>query len=83
METTMNNEVCYFCGHTHFQETFVEQTYQVNGKYYLVQSIPARVCKSCGEAVFSLEVGEKIRKILHSEERVPHKTIEMEQYEYA
>lgn len=83
MQDHISHEVCYFCGNTSFEEKEVEQTYQINGKHYLVSSIPAHVCTNCGEPVFTLEVGERIRKILNAEVEALHHKVTIEQYEYA
>jgi YgiT-type zinc finger domain-containing protein len=59
----------------HYYETYLTD-------YYVVQGIPAKVCTSCGEPVFAIEVGEQIRKILNEEIAAPHTTIALEQYDF-
>jgi YgiT-type zinc finger domain-containing protein len=76
-------ETCYFCGNTAFTQQEIEQTFHIQGKYYLVRGIPARVCANCGESIFLPEVGEKIRVMLHAPEEAQQQTLIMEQYEYA
>jgi hypothetical protein len=39
----------------------------IDGKRVLVEGIPATVCARCGEATFSRETTERIRRMLHGE----------------
>ncbi len=35
---------CYVCGSTHFTETLVDEMFNINGQYVLVEAIPAKIC---------------------------------------
>ncbi len=67
-------------------ETFVEQkvTYslELDGKFILVEHVPARVYVETGERFFSPEVVERLQKIV-SEHRLPTRTIETPVFEFA
>ena len=67
-------------------ETFVEQkvTYslELEGKFVLVEHVPARVCVETGERFFSPEVVERLQRIV-SERRRPSRIIETPVFEFA
>ena len=67
-------------------ETFVEQkvTYslELEGKFVLVEHVPARVCVETGERFFSPEVVERLQKIV-SERSRPSRIIETPVFEFA
>jgi HTH-type transcriptional regulator / antitoxin MqsA len=54
----------------------------MNGNYVVVEHIPARVCKQCGEKVFSREVTEKVRSLLHGEQE-PVRRVEVDVFDLA
>lgn len=60
----------------------VSEIFQINGKLYLVEDIPATVCAQCGEIIFSRQTTEHIRTMLHSETK-PIKAVLMDVYSYA
>ena len=49
-------------------ETFVEQTLtyalEVDGKFYLIENVPARVCVETGEQLFSPETVERLQRLV-------------------
>jgi hypothetical protein len=49
----------------------------IEGRRVLVENIPAKVCERCGEATFSRQTTENIRKLAH-ETRQPVRTVPME-----
>ncbi len=57
---------CHVCGHTAARNEFVSEVFTIEGRRALVERIPARVCEHCGEAVFSRETTEQIRRMVHS-----------------
>ena len=67
------------------KETFVEQqvTYslELDGKFVLVEHVPARVCMETGERFFSPEVVERLQKII-LEHRKPIRTVETPVFEF-
>lgn len=71
---------CYVCGSTHFTETLVDEMFNINGKYVLVEAIPANICSQCGEVFFSSETAEKIRLKIYSQP--PNKSIPIDVFAY-
>jgi len=58
---------CHICGGTEARETLVKEIFQIGDKWVLVENIPAKVCSRCGEPVFSRQVTEDIRQMVHGE----------------
>lgn len=72
---------CTVC-HTHeSREELVEEIFQIDGKYVLVDRIPATVCVRCGEETFSRETTEKVRLLVHGQAK-PAKSIPLEVFEF-
>ena len=67
-ETMVNTEVTYTLHH--------------NGKLYVIEHVPTRVCMETGEQHFSPETVEHIQALIKSN-RKPDKVIEAPVYEYA
>jgi HTH-type transcriptional regulator/antitoxin MqsA len=72
---------CHVCGHTAAKSEFVSEVFNVEGRRVLVEHIPAQVCERCGEAVFSRETTEKIRRLVHDER--PSKTVALDVFALA
>ena len=54
---------------TNFQEetlieTKVNYTLEFDGKCFIIENIPARVCKETGDSFFSPEIVERIQEII-------------------
>lgn len=68
------------------KETIVEAkvTYTIehDGKFYIIEHVPARVCKETGEQFFSPETVEHLHALIKGN-RKPVKFIETPVYEYA
>ncbi len=73
---------CHVCGGTVARADFVSEVFFVNGRRVLVEHIPAQVCQRCGEATFSRETTEQVRKMLH-ENRPPVKTVPLDVFSLA
>lgn len=56
---------CSVCHHTAFNAEFVSEVFALNGRRVLVEHIPAQVCAHCGEATFTRETTEAIRRLIH------------------
>ncbi len=67
---------CHVCGATQTQTELVNEVFLINGKFVLVEQIPALVCAQCGEMTFSRETTEKIRRMVHGEAQ-PVKTVQL------
>ncbi|MEG3898712.1 MULTISPECIES: YgiT-type zinc finger protein [unclassified Microcoleus] len=74
----MNNDI--------WQETMVEQkvsyTLEINGKFIIIENVPARVCLETGERFFSPETVEQLQKMIW-EDRKPTRVIETSVFEFA
>ena len=73
---------CHVCGHQVAKREFVSEVFTVAGRRVLVENIPAQVCERCGEATFSRETTEQIRRLVH-ESRRPLKTIPLDVFALA
>ena len=72
---------CHVCGSEESHQELVNEIFQINGSFYLVEQIPATVCDRCGEEIFSRETTERIRVMLHSEAK-PIKSISVDVFAY-
>ena len=63
-------------------DTKVTCTLEHGGKFFIVENVPARVCKETGEQFFAPETVEHIQGIIKSRER-PDRMIETPVYNYA
>jgi YgiT-type zinc finger domain-containing protein len=72
---------CYVCGSTHFTEKLVNEIFEINGQYVLVENIPAQVCSQCGEVTFSGETSEKVRLIVHGNQK-PSKSLQVDVFAF-
>ena len=73
---------CHVCGATQAKQEFITEVFMIDGKAVLVESVPATVCTRCGEATFSRETTERIRRMLHGEAK-PVRAEVLEVYTYA
>ena len=62
-------------------ETEVTYPLERDGKFVLIEQVPARVCSETGEQFFSPKTVEQIHNITN-ERTAPKKTIEMPFYEF-
>lgn len=63
-------------------ETEVTYTLEHDGKFLLIEHVPARVCRETGEQYFAPETVEHIQALIRGK-KVPGKVIETPVYEYA
>ena len=73
---------CAVCHADESRNELVEEVFRIDGKYVLVNGIPATVCIRCQEQTFSRETTEKIRRMLHSQAS-PARSIAMQVFEFA
>jgi YgiT-type zinc finger domain-containing protein len=64
------------------EETEVTYTLAYGGKFYIIEHVPARVCRETGEQFFSPEIVEHIQALIKGE-KAPSRVIETPVYEYA
>ena len=69
-----------------WKETFVERrvtyTIQVDGKFIIIENVPARVCLETGERLFSPETVERLQQTVW-EKKKPDRVIETPVFEFA
>jgi YgiT-type zinc finger domain-containing protein len=63
-------------------ETEVTYTLEHEGKFYIVEHVPARVCKETGEQFFAPETVEHLQKLIKGKKK-PVRMIETPVYEYS
>ena len=73
---------CSVCGAGDSREELVEEIFRIDGKYVLVDRIPAMVCARCGEESFSRETTERIRLMVHRRTS-PVKSVALKVFEFA
>ena len=73
---------CSVCGAGDSREELVEEVFRIDGKYVLVDHIPATVCARCGEESFSRETTERIRLMVHGRTS-PAKSVALKVFEFA
>ncbi len=72
---------CHVCNSENSHQDLVSEIFQIEGKFYLVEHIPATICSHCGEESFSRETTEHIRVMLHSKAQ-PLKSISVDVFTY-
>lgn len=72
---------CHACGHSAAKNEFVSEVFTIEGRRVLVEHIPAQVCAHCGEAVFSRETTERVRRLVHDAR--PAKTVPLDVFAMA
>jgi len=64
-----------------YSEQYVTYTLEVDGKFYIVEHVPARVCLETGEQYFAPETVKKMQNIIWGQSK-PVKVIETPVYEF-
>ncbi|MCT7958642.1 YgiT-type zinc finger protein [Laspinema palackyanum] len=69
-----------------FQETLIAKkvtyTLELNGKFFMIENVPARVCEETGDSFFSPETVERIQQMIGGQEK-PKRVIETPVYEFS
>ena len=63
-------------------ETEVTYTVEHDGKFFLIEGVPARVCRETGEQYFAPETVEHIQAVIRNRKQ-PVRVIETPVYKYA
>ena len=63
-------------------ETDVTYTLEYGGMFYIIENVPARVCKETGEQFFEPKTVEHIQEIIKNRKE-PDRFIETPVYKYA
>jgi YgiT-type zinc finger domain-containing protein len=64
------------------REARVTYTLEMDGKFFIIENVPARVCEETGEQFFSPETVERLQQTIWGREK-PKKIIETPVYEFA
>jgi YgiT-type zinc finger domain-containing protein len=72
---------CHVCHSEESHTEFVNEIFKIDGKFYLVENIPAIACSRCGEEIFDRETTERIRAMLHGAAE-PIKSISVDVFSY-
>lgn len=72
---------CHVCSSEESHRELVSEIFQIDGKFYLVEKIPAIVCSRCGEEIFSRETTEQVRVMLHGAAE-PIKSMSVDVFSY-
>ena len=72
---------CVFCGGEP-ENKLVTFSYDENGKFLLVEHVPAEVCTRCGERTYSPEVTDQLLKFAKMK-LSPMKTIQVPVFDFA
>ena len=62
-------------------DTKVTYTLEHDGRFYIVEHVPARVCRETGEQYFAPETVEHLQALIKSKKK-PDRTIETPVYEF-
>ena len=62
-------------------EAKVTYTLETDGKFFIIENVPARVCEETGEQFFSPVTVERLQQTVWGQEK-PKKTIETSVYEF-
>ncbi len=73
---------CPICRSDESREELVDEVFQVDGRYVLVNGIPAKVCARCGEQTFSRETVEKVRLMVRVEAKASE-SVSMDVFKFA
>ena len=72
----------HVCRATKVRSELVSEVFLIDGKFVLVENIPATVCAHCGEVTFSWETTERIRRMVHGEAE-PVKTVLLDVFAFS
>lgn len=65
-----------------FTDELVTYTLEVEGRWVVVEKVPARVCRETGEKSFSPETVEHLSRLIHGR-KPPARIVETPVYEFA
>ena len=68
---------CHACSSSDARDKVVSEVFLIDDRRVLVEGIPAQVGERCGEATFSGDTAEKVRRLVHGEGH-PVRTVPMD-----
>lgn len=72
---------CDLCGSPVVQQE-VTYTIEVDGKWVIIEHVPARVCHQCGERLFSPETVERLQQIAWQRKK-PQRVVQTPVFDFA
>jgi len=72
-------EQCTVCGYSEFNFDNVKKVFNIDGEIVIVDNIPAKICKNCGEENFTRDTLAHIQSIIYGK---PKKYVKAKAYEY-
>ena len=66
-----------------FTDELVTYTFEVEGRFVMVENVPARVCRETGERLFDAETVEHVYQLVWGKELQPKRIVQTPVYEYA
>ncbi len=82
MKSVEINAPCHVCGSNRSENVYVDEVFNVNGRHVLVEHIPARRCRQCGELTFDSDTTERVRLLLH-ESPLPVRSVTLDVFDLA
>jgi HTH-type transcriptional regulator / antitoxin MqsA len=75
----MQTTNCRFCG-GHLESQLVTRLEEADGRWMLIENVPALVCQQCGERYFTPQAHDRVVMLLSGEEK-PVRTTEVEVFD--
>lgn len=75
----MQTTNCRFCG-GHLEPQLVTRLEEADGRWKLIENVPALVCQQCGERYFTPQAHDRVVMLLSGEEK-PVRTTEVEVFD--
>ena len=72
---------CAVCGCERSRTDLVDEVFNIEGEYMLVERIPAEVCTRCGEQSVSIETFETVRLTI-KRGAAPYRSVQMTVFEF-
>jgi HTH-type transcriptional regulator/antitoxin MqsA len=73
---------CQLCGSTQSEMELVNEVFNIDDQFLLIEGIPAEVCANCGDPTYSDETTKKIRRLVNGGAR-PTRSIKIPVYTFA
>lgn len=62
----MNDHTCHYCG-GHLEEKQVTRLQKYEGKWFVIENLPALVCSQCGEQFFTPAAHDLVIQVLQND----------------
>ena len=70
---------CTVCGSSEYLDDKINNVFNINGDIIIVDNIPAKICKKCGDQSFSRDTLAHIQSLIYGK---PKKYIKAKSFEY-